>query len=103
MNWTVENIPQTPELTFDKDYKLKLSSKKLRSGKCQVKFTAMIRTNKNMYGYVLADAQETLKEVVDKIRERLDLVKNRDSFHHINLYRIGKRRSEDANILIFEG
>ncbi len=103
MNWTVENIPQMPNFTFDKNYRLKLSSKKLKSGKCQVKFHAMVRTNKSMYGYVLADSQETLKEVVHKIKNRLDLVKNRDSFHHINLYTIGKRRPEDMNILIFEG
>ena len=103
MNWTVEQIPQIQDFTFDRDYKLKLSSKKLKSGKCQVKFYATIRANKNMYGYILADAQETLKEVVFRIKRRLDSVKNRDSLHHINLYTIGKKRQEDSNILIFEG
>lgn len=102
MNLTVENITQLSDFTFDTDYSLKLSSKKLKSGKCQVKFYATVRTNKNMYGYVLAEAEETLREVVGKIKLRLDQVKNRDSFHHINLYTIGKRQPNDTNILIFE-
>ena len=102
MNLTVENIAQMSDYTFDRDYRLKLSSKKLKSGKCQVKFHATVKADKNMYGYVLAEAEETLKEVVGKIKVRLDQVKNRDSFHHINLYTIGKRRPDDAHILMFE-
>ncbi|MGB3465018.1 MAG: hypothetical protein WBA74_07105 [Cyclobacteriaceae bacterium] len=102
MNLTVENIKQMSDYTFDRDYRLKLSSKKLKSGKCQVKFYATVRADKNMYGYVLAEAEETLRDVVGKIKIRLDQVKNRDSFHHINLYTIGKRQPGDTNILIFE-
>ncbi|MFY0652652.1 MAG: hypothetical protein JXQ96_11490 [Cyclobacteriaceae bacterium] len=84
------------------DYKLKLTSKKLKSGKCQVKFYATVETKKNLYGYILADAGESLKDVVVKIINRLNSVKAKDSFHHINLYSIGKRSETDANFIVFD-
>ena len=42
------------DVTFDDDYSLKLTSKKLQSGKCQVKFFANVRDRQDMYGYVLS-------------------------------------------------
>lgn len=89
-------------MTIGGNYKLKLTSKKLRSGKCQVKFYASLERKKNLYGYVLADVGETLNDVIGKITSRLDQVKRRDSFHHINLYSIGKRSTDDANFLVFD-
>lgn len=97
------DLPQISEsMILDRDYRLRLSSKKLKSGKCQVKFYATVRKRKDLYGYVLVESSEKLKDVVDRIKYRLDQVKNRDSFHHINLYSIGKNHTNDANILIFD-
>jgi len=83
-------------------YKLRINSKKLKSGKCQVKFHASLETKKSLYGYVLADAQETLKDVVEKIVTRLDQIKGKDNYHHINLYSIGKRTVNDTNFIMFD-
>lgn len=88
--------------TVGGEYKLKLTSKKLKSGKCQVKFHASIQKSKKMYGYVLADSGETLRHVVEKIIKRLDQVKNRESFHHINLYSIGKPAVSDTGMVLFD-
>ena len=85
------------------EYKLRITSKKLKSGKCQVKFHASMKKNKSLYGYVLAESSETLKTVVEKIVVRLDKFKNRDSFHHINLYSMGGGQQMDANLIMFEG
>ena len=84
------------------EYKLKITSKKLKSGKCQVKFHAMLEQQKKMYGYVLADSGETLKNVVEKIVERLEKVRNRDNFHHINLYSIGGASTLGSNMVMFD-
>ncbi|UXP30929.1 hypothetical protein N6H18_11260 [Reichenbachiella agarivorans] len=84
------------------DYKLRLSSKKLKSGKCQVKFHASLEKKKNMYGYVLADSGETLRNVVEKIYIRLDQIKNKSNVHHINLYSIGKACNNDNGIVMFD-
>ena len=87
---------------FDDQYKIKITSKKLHSGRCQVKFYASIADRKQLYGYVLVNAEETLKNVVERIRGRLDRMSTRDSFHHINLYSIGKRDADDLNFIIFD-
>lgn len=89
-------------MTIGGDYKLKLTSKKLSSGKCQVKFYAALEKKKDLYGYILADAGESLKDVVVKIINRLNMVKSKDSFHHINLYSIGKRDHNDTNFILFD-
>ncbi len=89
-------------MTIGGDYNLRLTSKKLNSGKCQVKFYAAIEKKKNLYGYILADAGESLKDVVVKIINRLHMVKARDNFHHINLYTIGKRNEADTNFILFD-
>lgn len=87
---------------LDDHYKIKISSKKLFSGRYQVKFYANVTEHKQLYGYVLVNAGEKITDVVDKIRHRLDRLTARDSFHHINLYTIGKREADDLNFIIFD-
>ncbi|MEQ9303500.1 MAG: hypothetical protein RJQ14_06245 [Marinoscillum sp.] len=91
------------DVTFDDDYRLKLTSKKLRSGKCQVKFFANVRERKDMYGYVLVDADKTLKDVVVTIKEKLRTIRQTREFHHLHLYSIGKTGRDDMNFIIFDG
>ena len=60
------------DLILDDDYKLRITSKRLQSGRYQVKFYATIPdTKKELYGYLLVSADETLKHVIQKIRTRL--------------------------------
>jgi len=87
---------------FDDQYKIKITSKKLHSGRCQVKFYANVSEGKQLYGYVLVNAEDTLKKVIERIRMRLDRMKTNDSFHHINLYSIGKKDADDLNFIIFD-
>ena len=90
------------EYNIEGKFNLKITSKKLKSGKCQVKFHASIEKKKKLYGYVLAESGETLKNVIEKIMIRLEKVKNRDNYHHINLYSIGGQRSVDSNMVMFD-
>lgn len=90
------------DVAFSDSYKLRLSSKKLASGKCQVKFFATIKEQKDMYGYVLVDSDQTLKDVVIRIKERLCEIRYAHDFHHIHLYSIGKSRKDDLNFIIFD-
>ena len=84
------------------EYKLRITSKKLKSGKCQVKFDAVIQKKKKMYGYVLADSGETLKNVISQIVDRLEKVRMKDSFHHINLYSLSGANREQSNMILFD-
>lgn len=86
----------------DSFYNLKLTSKKLKSGKCQVKFFATIRQEKDMYGYVLVDAEKTLKEVVTGIEDKLSTISQTRDFQHLHLYSIGKEGKNDLNFIIFD-
>lgn len=44
-----------------RDYRLRLSAKRLKSGKCQVKFYATLLHGKQLYGYLLVDAIHCVK------------------------------------------
>ncbi|MEQ8582961.1 MAG: hypothetical protein RIC30_11510 [Marinoscillum sp.] len=90
------------DVSFDDEYALKLNSKKLKSGKCQVKFYATIRERKDMYGYVLVDANKTLRDVVVTIKEKLHTIRQTKEFHHLHLYSIGKSGRDDMNFIIFD-
>lgn len=98
----VEDLMSDADVTFNDDYSLKITSKKLKSGKCQVKFYATIRERRDMYGYVLVDAEKTLKDVVVTIKEKLRTIRHTREFHHLHLYSIGKEGKDDMNFFIFD-
>lgn len=84
-----------------KEYKIQLSSKKLKSGKCQVKFKAGLSKGKPWYGYMLVDPKTTLKDVVNHIGKRIERMHDRDSIKHIELYRVGNPLS-GPEMIIFD-
>ena len=89
-------------LILDDYYKLKITSKKLSSGRFQVKFFATIKNDKQLYGYVLVEPTETLKSVIDKIRKRLKILDQTHEYQHFHLYDIGGKTQDNPNFLIFE-
>ncbi len=90
------------DLILDDYYKLRINSKKLSSGRFQVKFSATIKSNKQLYGYILVESSETLKSVIEKIRKRLKVLDKSYEYRHFHLYQVGRRHQEDPNFLIFE-
>ncbi|MDH5475196.1 MAG: hypothetical protein OEX22_05845 [Cyclobacteriaceae bacterium] len=82
-------------------YKLKIDSKKLNSGKHQVRFQTQNENEKNRYGYVLAEKDSTLKEVVEQIRIELQKMKKGDLYFHSHLYSLGKAKQQ-SNVFVFE-
>lgn len=80
----------------------KISSKKLSSGKCQVKFFVKEATKKERYGYALVDSSLTVKELVDLLSFQ---IKSR-SYTPYSLNRLLNKDSETSespikNFLIF--
>ena len=97
------NLSDLGQISLQDEYQLKISSKRLKSGKCQVKFMAVVHEKKSLHGYVLVESHQTLRSVVADIRQRLDAISLARDFHHIHLYSIGKNKQVSMNFLIFEG
>ena len=89
------------DLILDDYYKLRISSKKLQSGRYQVKFFATIREHKELYGYVLVEADETLKSVISRIRRKLKELDNSIEYRHFHLFNVGQEH-QPSNLMIFE-
>ena len=84
-------------------YKLKLYSKKLESGKFQVKFyVSKEECSQDMYGYVLVDAKDTLKRVVGSIKNRLHLMEEANEYYHTHLYAVRKAPPPTSEFMIFK-
>lgn len=90
------------DLILDDYYKLRISSKRLNSGRYQVKFFATIREEKDLYGYVLVNADETLKTVIKKIKSRLQTIDSTSEHNHFHLYSIGHQSQDELNFMIFQ-
>ena len=83
------------------DFKLKLKSKKLDSGRFQVNFfTEGFRMD--YYGYLLAEPRTSLREVVEKIQRHLGAVQTRDKYFQPNLFSLGRRHVNSGRIMIFK-
>ena len=83
-------------------FNLKLSTKRLKSGKCQVKFSARVREARDLYGYVLVDSDQTLKSVVTNLEDRLHNIQQATDFQQIHLYSIGKRSQDPMSFIFFD-
>lgn len=81
--------------------KLRISSKLLSSGKCQVKYSYYSDSDKQLYGYLLEDRGTTLKDVVKKIEYHVKGLSNPDHFFHGHLYNLSKTNTPHRPVLIF--
>ena len=81
--------------------KLKLTSKRLNSGRYQVNFSTHI-LSQEFYGYLLAEPQTPVREVVEKISRHVDAMKNADRYLQRNLFSLTNREANSGRILIFK-
>ena len=81
--------------------KLKIDSKKLLSGKYQVRFQTENETGKVRYGYLLAEEGSTLRQVVEQIKGEIRKMKRGDFYYHAHLYSLGKAK-QPSDVFIFE-
>ena len=80
---------------------LKIESKKLRSGKCQVKFTTNGMAKGDFYGYMLVEASSTLREVVQIIKDRIGHVQDPCLYHQRDLFSVGREKKSPPDMYIY--
>lgn len=92
---------ETHDLFFEGEEEgmpLKIYSKKLPSGKCQVKFYA---GQNAWYGYVLVEPGRTLRDVVKEIQQILHDSRSPALYYQQNLYNLAAPRQEKSHIMLF--
>ena len=77
---------------------LKLTSKRLRSGKVQVKFKVSGLSKRDEYGYLLTEPKASLKEVVQRIFENFD--NGLSVGYQKHLFDVGKTKQETSMLII---
>ena len=79
--------------------RLKLSRKRLKAGKVQVKFRVSTNESAGNYGYMLTEPKDSLKDVVTKIIENYSCGLSIGSQRH--LFSIG-RKKQATGMLMFK-
>jgi hypothetical protein len=82
------------------DFKLRIKSKKLDSGKFQVSF-ATEGFLSDYYGYILTEPRTSLREVVEKIQRHLGAARNSDKYFQPNLFSLASRNVNSGRVMIF--
>ncbi len=90
------------DLILDDHYKLRITSKKLKSGNYQVKFFASVKKQRELYGYLLVGADETLKNVIKKIRQRLHSIDLNEDGKYFDVYNLRNEAIHEPNFMIFQ-
>jgi hypothetical protein len=80
--------------------RLKLSSKRLTSGRFQVNFVT--EGPNGFYGYMLAESQTSVREVILKIEEHMRGVQNSDRYFQPSLFSMGRKSPKNEPIMIFK-
>jgi len=80
--------------------KLKMTSKRLNSGRFQVNFSTHLNSQE-FYGYLLAESQTPVREVVEKISRHVDAMKWSERYLQRNLFSLTNREANSGRILIF--
>ena len=80
---------------------IRIESKKLRSGKCQVKFFTKGKLTDDFYGYALVEGERPLSEVVQEIKTKLEKVDSINGFYQQNLFSIKRNRMPEEDFVIF--
>jgi hypothetical protein len=85
------------------EVKIKLLSKRLNSGRCQVHFHVKPKAGGvgKWYGYTLAEPEDTLSEVVNRIKNRFNEAEDRLYLHQKVLYNINGFCREQDDLMIF--
>lgn len=82
------------------DFKLKIETKKLNSGRFQVNFST--GQDGGYYGYLLAEPQTAVTEIISKITRHISAFDNSERYFQRNLFSLGNRKANSGRILIFK-
>lgn len=81
---------------------VKIKTKRLKSGKCQVKFAVEGIGEDDYYGYLLVDAESTLKEVVHEIKGRISGIGDLGTWYQRHLFSIQQGRTSEDGFMVFK-
>lgn len=79
---------------------LRLTSRRLSSGRFQVNFSAE-GFDQPCYGYLLADKESLVSDVIEKIRRHVLAMQNRDAYFQRNLLSLHSKNIHSGRILLF--
>ncbi|EMR01363.1 hypothetical protein [Cesiribacter andamanensis] len=91
----------TPFADLSQSIKLQLSSHRLSSRRCQVRFTARHSKTKTTRGHMLVDPSLSLREVSAIIRQQICKIQQHGVQHHSSFYCIDGKEAV-GGLIFFE-
>ena len=81
--------------------RIRIFSKKLPSGNCQVKFYFNREKGKSYYGYMLVAAGKKVSDVISTLHARIQDVDSPDRYYHGHLFDMGKKPKFDPGFIVY--
>ena len=81
--------------------KIRIFTKKLASGKCQVKFYIITGEGIPCYGYLLVEAGRSVRDVVEIIYRRIGKIGKPENYYHHSLMNIKNAVEKDPKLFLF--
>lgn len=81
-------------------FKLRLQSKKLHSGRFQISFAT--EGTGGFYGYLLAEPNTSVNDIIEKIGRHVNAMQSRERYFQRNLFSFGNREVNSGRILIYK-
>lgn len=85
------------------DRKIRIFSKKLASGNCQVKFYIDSPKDQSLYGYMLVESGKTVSDVILLIYDKLKNITCPENYYHGHLFHIGHKPNFDPEFILYPG
>lgn len=83
--------------------KIRIFSKKLSSGNCQVKFYLDSRRGKPCYGYILVPPGKKVSDVLTYIYQKLQDIEQGEGYPYQKKVWMSHKRHVETNFILFEG
>ena len=84
-----------------KAQKIRIYSRKLPSGNCQVKFYLTTQKGNPCYGYMLVESSKSVRQVMEILFDKLKEIDRPDMYYHKHLFNVGTKSDYDPTFMIF--
>ena len=81
--------------------RIKIFSKRLPSGNCQVKFYVSNDKGHSYYGYMLVASGKKVSDVITLLHAKIRKMDSPDNYYHGHLFDLGKKQEFDPGFILY--
>ena len=81
--------------------RIKIFSKRLPSGNCQVKFYVNTDNGRSYYGYMLVASGKKVSDVITLLHTKMQKIDTPDAYYHGHLFDLGRKQEFEPGFILY--